>query len=226
MFDLISMELYKIRKRQRSYIGFAAIAVVVSIIQFALYVDGQDYVEFITMQIEQTFTINGTIINGNLVAYVILKMLIVQMPLLVAIVTGDLVSGEAANGTIRLLATKPVSRHNIIMAKFIAGSVYTIALILWLGIFSLGLGLLFFGNGDLIVLNSDGISILRSSATFPRFMAAMVVAFVSLTVVGSFSMMLSCFSDNSLGPILATMSVIIIFTIIGSSDFTVARSSP
>lgn len=142
MINLVSIELYKIRKKPRSFIGFGAIAVIVLLIEVALYIDGQSYLQFVIQQVEQSFQIDGKIINGNLVTYVLLQTLIVQMPLLVALVTGDLISGEAASGSIRLLVTKPVSRANIVLSKFAAGSVYTLLLIVWLGILSLGLGLL------------------------------------------------------------------------------------
>ena len=221
MINLVSIELYKIRKKPRSFIGFGAIAVIVLLIEVALYIDGQSYIQFVIQQVEQSFQIDGKIINGNLVTYVLLQTLIVQMPLLVALVTGDLISGEAASGSIRLLVTKPVSRANIVLSKFAAGSVYTLLLIVWLGILSLGLGLLIFGSGDLLVLNSDHIAILRSSETMWRFMMAFVIAFISLSVVSSLSLMLSCFTDNSIGPIIITMSIIILFTIIGTMEIPI-----
>jgi len=40
------------------------------------------------------------------------------VPILVALVAGDVVSGEASMGTLRLLAAKPVSRAQIILAKY------------------------------------------------------------------------------------------------------------
>lgn len=221
MIDLVSIELYKIWRKPRSYIGFAAITVIVLLIEMALYIDGQNYLRFVIQQVEQTFHIDGKIINGNLVGYVLLQTLIIQMPLLVALVAGDLVSGEAAAGTIRLLASKPLSRTAIVLSKFVAGSIYTLLLIVWLGVLALGLGLLIFGTGDLLVLNSDHIAILRASDTMWRFMSALVIAFISLTVVTSLSLMLSCYSDNSIGPIIITMSVIILFTIIGTMEIPV-----
>jgi ABC-2 type transport system permease protein len=219
MWQLIKIELYKIIRRPRSYIGFVAIAFIVTVIHLALYVDGLNYIQFFIQQVEQSFDIQGKIINGNLVAYLILQTLIIQMPLLVALVTGDLLSGEAATGTIRLLATKPVSRSRIVLAKFFAGSIYTVALVVWLGIISLLLGLLIFGRGDLIVLNTDQVSILRADDTLWRFGGALLIAFLSLTVVATFSLLLSAFTDNSIGPIVGTMAVVIIFTIIGSMEF-------
>ena len=140
------------------------------------------------------------------------------MPLLVALVTGDLISGEAAMGTLRLLATKPISRMQIVMSKFMAGAVYTFILLLWLGIISLGLGLLFFGSGDLIVLKSEEMVVIPGDQTLWRFYCAFGIAFLSLLVVASFSMALSCFADNSIGPIISTMAVIILFTIIGTME--------
>ena len=221
LLTLIQLELYKIVTKPRSFIGFGAITAIVLLVQFALYIDGKTYWEFVTQSLEQTFTINGTIFNGNLVCFIILQMLLVQMPLMIALVTGDLISGESATGTIRLIATKPVSRAQILLAKYVAGSIYTILLILWLGFIAYGLSLLIFGHGDLIVLKSDGLVILRDADVAWRFFAAFFVAFLSLMVVGTFSLMLSCFTDNSIGPIIITMAVIILFTIIGTFDIPI-----
>ena len=218
MLRLIKIELQKIMSKPRSFIGFAAITAIVGIIHFALFVDGKNYLSFITQQIEQSFLVQGNILNGNLVAFIILQTLIIQMPLLVALVTGDLVSGETSAGTIRLLLTKPFTRTQILSAKLIAGSVYTLLLILWLGVLALIGGWILFGKGDLIVLSSDHISILPSADVLWRFLTALVIAFISLTVVTTFSMMISCFTDNSIVPIVACMTIIIIFTIIGTMD--------
>lgn len=220
MFRLLKIELYKIFSRPRSYIGFAAIAILVFIIELAMVVSGKNYIKFFTQQLEASFFVQGNILNGYLIAYIIFQMLIIQMPLLVALVTGDLISGETAAGTVRLLATKPISRASIITAKLIAGSIYTFLLVLWLGMLALGFGLLIFKQGDLMVLSTDHISIIAADDCLWRFFAACLIAFISLSVVTAFSMMLSAFSDNSIVPIVATMSVIIIFTIIGTMDVT------
>jgi ABC-2 type transport system permease protein len=218
MINLIQLELFKIVTKPRSYMGFLAITVIVLLIQFDFYVDGKQYLEFIFQSLQNSFQIEGNILNGALICFIILQMLIVQMPLLVALVTGDLVSGEAASGTIRLLLSKPYSRAQILWAKYIAGSIYTFALILWLGLLALGVGLLVFGTGDLVVLKSDELIILRADDVIWRFIGAFFVAFLSLSVITTFSLMLSCFTDNSITPIVASMSVIIIFTIIGTLD--------
>ncbi|HQF28176.1 MAG TPA: ABC transporter permease subunit [Bacteroidia bacterium] len=218
MFRLTITELVKIAAKPRSYIGLIAITVIVGLIHLAMFLDGLNYISFITNPLQMAFSLEGNILNGNLVCFIILQTLIIQIPLLVALVTGDLISGEAAMGTIRLIATRPVSRTRLLMSKFLAGALYVMMLLLWLGVLSLGLGLLFFGHGDLIVLKSEELIIIQSDDTFWRFMSAFGVAFLSLLVVASFSLMLSCFAENSIGPIISTMAVIILFTIIGTME--------
>ncbi len=218
MWTLMLIEIRKMASRPRSYISFAAVTLIISIIQLALYADGESYIGFITQSMEQSFTLQGKLLNGNLVCFIILQMLIVQIPLLIALVTGDMISGEAAMGTLRLLSTKPISRTKILLSKFIAGCVYILLLLVWLAFLSWFISRIIFGDGDLIVLKSDGITILQAHDLIWRFAAAFAMAFLALAVVAALSLMLSVFSDNSIGPIVSTMAVIILFTIIGTMD--------
>jgi ABC-2 type transport system permease protein len=183
--------------------------------------DGGSFISFVTASFEQTLSFNGNILNGNLIGFIILQMLIIHIPLLVALVTGDLISGEAAMGTVRMLASKPISRTNIILSKFIAGAVYTLILTLWLGFLALIVAKWIFGTGDLIVLNSDGLVILQEQDIMWRYGLAFMVAFLSLLTISTLSICLSAFADNSIGPIVSTMAIIILFTIIGSLDVSV-----
>ncbi len=224
MLELIKIETYKIATKPRSYIGFAAILAIVGLIQVALYADGQSYLDLLTQSLNQSFQIEGMDFNGNLVGFIILQTLIIQMPLLVALVSGDAISGEIQGGTIRSLLTKPVSRSRIVWAKFAAVELYTLLLILWLGILAWVGSLLLFGNGDLVVLKSDSLVIVRAADTVWRFASAFAVAFLSLSVVVALSFLLSAFAENSIAPIIITMSIILLFTIIGTFDIPVFNS--
>jgi len=212
------IEIQKIAAKPRSYIGMIVITVIVLVILLAMKADGTSYIKFVTQSVEQSFLVEGKILNGYLVCFIILQTLIIQIPLLVALITGDAISGEAGAGTLRFLLTKPVSRGSVIMSKYCAGSLYTLGLVIWLGILALGGGLLLFGPGDLVVIKSEEIIILQSSDVFWRFMLAIALAFLALSLVGALSMLLSCFTDNSIGPIIITMAIIILFTIIGTLD--------
>jgi ABC-2 type transport system permease protein len=217
-------EFIKILAKPRSYIGIGALTLLICIILFAMKADGSSFISFVTSSFEQTLSFNGTILNGNLIAFIILQMLIVHIPLLVALVTGDLISGEAAMGTIRMLATKPISRTKIVISKFIAGAVYTFILTLWLIFLSLFVSKFIFGSGDLIVLNSEGLVILKEQDILWRYGLSFIVAFLSLLTVSSVSICFSAFAENSIGPIVSTMAVIILFTIIGSMEVSVFQN--
>ena len=214
-------EFIKMTAKPRSYLGLAAITVLVCVILFAMKADGSSLLSFMTSSFEQTLSFQGNMLNGNLVAFVVLQMLIIHIPLLIALVTGDLISGEAAMGTMRMLAAKPISRTQIILSKFFAGSIYTLVILIWLSFLSLVVGRLLFGTGDLIVLNSDGLVILQRLDVTWRFLSGFGVAYLALLTVASLSITLSCFSDNSIGPIVATMAIIILFTIIDTLDVQV-----
>ncbi len=211
-------ELIKIALKPRSYLGLAAITGLVGIILFALKADGMSMISFVTSSFEQTLRFEGDLLNGNLVAFIVLQMLIVHIPLLVALVTGDLISGEAAMGTLRLLVSKPISRTQLLLSKFLAGGIYTLLIVLWLGFLAVVVGQWLFGIGDLMVLNSDGLVILQADDVNWRYAGGFCVAFLALLTVSSLSITLSCFSDNSIGPIVSTMAIILLFTIIGTLD--------
>ncbi len=214
-------ELIKISAKPRSYIGIAALTLLIAIILFAMKADGSKYISFVTSSFEQTLSFNGNILNGNLIAFIILQMLIVHIPLLVALVTGDLLSGEAAMGTLRMLLTKPISRKQVVFSKLIAAAVYTLILVLWLGFLAFIVGRWVFGTGDLIVLNSDGLVILKNADVLWRYGLAFLVAFLALMTISTLSLAFSAFANNSIGPIVSTMAVIILFTIIGALDVSV-----
>lgn len=209
-------EFIKIAAKPRSYIGIGAITLIIGIILFAMKADGMSMISFVTAPFEQSLSFEGNILNGNLMAFIILQMLIIHVPLLIALVTGDLVSGEGAMGTIRLLLTKPISRTSILFSKYIAGAAYTFVILLWMMFMALVVGKFLFGTGDLMVLNSDGLIVLQEQDIFWRFLCGFSVSFLSLMTVATLSLTFSCFSENSIGPIVSTMAVIILFTIIGT----------
>ncbi len=219
MLSWIRTELFKMARRPRSYIGLGAIAALVLLIEFAMYVDGEDYLKFILQQLESYFTIEGNVLNGYTVCFVILQTLILQMPLLVALITGDSLSGEAALGTLRFMLSTPVTRTGLVLAKYLAGSVYVAVLLLFLGVLALYGSMALFGTGDLIILKSESLIILKEADIHWRFLTAFLLAFVSLSVIAALSMMLSAFSNNSIGPIVMSMAIVIVFTIIGSLEF-------
>ncbi len=222
MKTLLKIELYKIFTRKRSYIGFAAVVVIILIAQAAMLWEGQTMHEFLTKNLSDVFYMQGNLVNGYLMTYLVLNFLWVHIPLLIVIVTGDLFSGEAHGGTFRLILSRPVSRNSIVAVKFLAAFVYTLALMVLFAVTSLGLGILLFGKGDLMVI-FQSITILPENDIFWRFLAAFGYGLFGMLSVASLSLLLSAMANNSLGPILSTMAIIILFTMITTFEFSFFR---
>ena len=218
MWQLTWIELYKIFKKPRTYIAFAAIAAIVGLIQLALYADGRTYIQFALQPLREAFQVSGQVLNGYFVCFLILGTLLVHVPLLIALVAGDVVAGEANMGTLRLLLTKPISRTGLLLSKFAAVIVYTLGLLVFMAALSLGGSLGLFGTGDLIVLKSEMVLILDRSDVLWRFAGAFGFAALSMITVAALALLLSAFAENSIGPIIITMSIIILFTILTTMD--------
>jgi ABC-2 type transport system permease protein len=139
----------------------------------------------------------------------------VHIPFLILLVGGDLLAGEATAGTYRMLLTRPVSRFQVITAKFIAGLVYTNLLILWMVIISFGISIAMFGKGELLVM-TDKIYIFASNDVLWRFVLAYGFATLSMATVMSLSFLFSSLVENSIGPIVGSMAVIIVLIILSA----------
>jgi ABC-2 type transport system permease protein len=213
---LVNIEIYKIFKKWRTYISFFAIGVLVPIIHIAMLVEGEHSIEYLTRNLKQSFIFVGNLLNGYLISYLILSSLVVHIPFLIALVAGDLLAGEATAGTYRILITRPVSRFKITYSKFLAGLFYTNLLVLFLALMSLGLGILIFGTGELIVVRSSGIVIFAREDVLWRFASAYLFASLSMSVVAALAFLFSSLVENAIGPIVSTMAIIIIFIIISA----------
>jgi len=221
MLNLLQIELYKISRRSRTYIAFAAITAIVVIFQFAFKADGKSYMDLMLQSVQDSFEIDKTkAINGYFMCYIILNTLLIQVPILVALIAGDAISGEANMGTLRLLLTKPVSRTKIIVVKFTASFIYTMMLLVWMAVMALFVSLLIFGADDMLIFRVKGDESLILQITKDdimwRYFAAFGYAAVALTVIAALALLLSIFAENSIGPIIATVCIVIVCTIISN----------
>lgn len=224
MFTLFKIEFYKIFRKWRTYIGFIAVGLLVPLVHLAMYLEGQKSLDFLTSNLRNSFVFVGNLLNGFWVSYMILNALAIHIPFLITLVAGDLLAGEAAAGTYRLLITRPVSRMQIVSSKFLAGIAYTSLLILWLALLSLVLGIIIFGTGELLVVSSDLIIIFDKSDVIWRFILTYGYAILGMAVVCTLAFFFSSLVENAIGPIITTMAVIIIFIIISAINVEIFNS--
>jgi ABC-2 type transport system permease protein len=222
MWNLLQIELFKIFKKPRTYLAFAIIAAFIFLIQLGLLVNGKDWMMFMLGSLDETMNMEyDKLVNGYAVCFFVLNLLLVHVPILVALVAGDVVSGEAGMGTLRLLASKPVSRTQIILAKYFATAVYVFALLLWIAIISLVVSIAVFGVNDLVVAKTSGLQLIESNDVLWRYFLAFGFAFIAMMVVAAISLLLSVLSENSIGPIVATVGIIIVCTLISEMEIPI-----
>lgn len=223
IYTLTKIELEKIFRKIRSYIGFLAILALTMIVQIAIYVDGEKMISHNLQSVKDSFLFVGNLINGYLIGNILLQGLFLQIPFLIVLVGGDLFAGEATAGTYRMLLTRPVSRLQIAASKFIAGFIYTNMLIAFLALTSLGLSILIFGRGELLVIK-DIVYIFAEDDVLWRFILSYGYAVLSMTTVLALSYLFSSLVENAIGPIVATMAVIIVFLIISAFQLEILQN--
>lgn len=222
MWNLLQIELFKIFRKPRTYIAFGAIGAFILLIQLALLVNGKEYLQFVLGFLDDSFEIPyDKINNGYWICFAILNLLLIHVPILVALVAGDIVSGEANMGTLRLLVSKPISRTQLILAKFFASVTYVIALLLWMALIALLLSVILFGADDVVVAKSMELHQIEKADVLWRYFAAFGFAALALILVASLALLLSTLSENSIGPIVATVCVIIVCTLISEMQIPI-----
>jgi ABC-2 type transport system permease protein len=212
---ILRYEILKTCRRWRSYIAFAAIAVVVPLIMVAVKLQGNVVAEAFPPGSMQGALVPEDIVNGYSLTFLIMNSLWLHIPFLITLVAGDQLAGEAAGGTLRLLLSRPASRSTILFAKYMTTLLYSAAVVGFLMGLSLGLGVVLFGTGPMVVPGKLLITIPGSDALWRLCLAGGLSAW-GMATVASFAFLLSSLADNALGPILGTIACMIALYVVSA----------
>lgn len=225
MWTLVKIEWIKTFRRWRTYIGFATIGFFLPLFFVAMKLSGSEFIlnSPALKSIQENFIVIGNIFNGMFVSRMLMNTLFVHIPLLVVLVPGDIVAGEAASGTIRTILTRPPSRLKVITSKIILSLFYTALLLIFMALLSLIVGYFLFGLGDLVILK-NGILIFTLQEALWRFALAYALAIVAMSVIAAVAFLFSVMVSNAIGPIVGSIVVLIIFLIITASPIPAFES--
>ena len=207
-------EFRKMWGKLRSWIPFIAVGVVVPLVLAGAKAGSAGLLRVAGRALPGEFPGSAdNLVNGYFVTVLIMNGLWIHIPFLLTLVAGDQLAGEGAAGTFRLLLTRPASRSRILFAKYASTLIYTIGLVGFLVGLSVFLGVLFFGTGPL--LNpAKPLALIPESEVLLRLLLSFGLAVLGMWSVASLSFLLSSLVNNSLGPIVATIAVLIIFYVI------------
>jgi len=145
--------------------------------------------------------------NGVFLTFIALStLLVLVLPVVVAVVAGDSVAGEAGYGTLRYLLAVPAGRTRLLAVKFAAIVVFGLAATVIVSAVSLAVGAVLFPVGPVTLL---------SGATVPLAEGLLRVLFVTLYVaaamaaLGAIGLAISTLTEHAIGAI-ATIAILVV----------------
>lgn len=214
------IEMSKLMRKSRTYIGPVAMALLISAVLVGLKHGGQ--FKFMQERLEQEFLVTGSFINAAfLTTYLLQGIVFTFLPLFTCMVCGDLIASETAEGTLRTMLCRPVTRLGVLMSKYVIGLFYVLLLVFGTGAFAYITGLIFLGHGSLINMDRSqgGIWIIPEGEAIHKLLIAYGLIASGMLAIGSISFAISTFLSNSNGAIAAAMGVMYGSAVIGEIDY-------
>jgi ABC-2 type transport system permease protein len=200
-------ELRKLLAQKRTFLGLGAALVVPVIFVVALLADpgggGPDEVAFGSFVRETGLAIPLVCLTFGSIWLI---------PLITALVAGDIVATEDQNGTLKTILTRSVERWHVIAAKTLAAFSYA-ALVLALYVGSgLLLGGLAFGFDPVTLLSGTRVSTGHGIALIGAGTLAYLVPVLAIASIG---LLLSVVTRNSAAAVVGTLMISLILQLLG-----------
>ena len=129
------------------------------------------------------------------------------LPLLVGVVAGDAVAGEAGSGTLRYLLTVPVTRGRLLAAKAVGVVSYAAAAVGVIGVVGLITGAALFGLHPMTLLSGDTISL---GAGLLRTLEVVLYVIATLTGFLAIGLFISTLTEVPVAAMAATVGVAVV----------------
>lgn len=179
MYALIKAEIYKLFRQGKTYYAIGALFSIEAIILMSAYFQGTNIIDLLLENLKQRFYFEGTLLNGNLLVYLILNTLWFHLPLILMIVVSGILTTEYKDRTIQTVMLQPVTKWKFILSKYIVAIGFTLLVVLVLAISSFGLSYFFFGKGDLVVY-LNGLNFFDAADAYNRLRWSFVSGALSM----------------------------------------------
>jgi ABC-2 type transport system permease protein len=126
------------------------------------------------------------------------------LPLVIGVVSGDSIAGEAGNGTLRYLLTVPVTRPRLLAVKTLGVASFTAIAVLVVTGVGLLLGAALFGLHDVTLLSGDTVGLGNGLLRTLGVAAYVIVALFGLAAGGLF---VSTLTENAIGAMATTIGL-------------------
>ena len=190
MIRLLGTELYLIFRQKRTYYGILAVLIIELFIIAGAWFQGKEIIAILLDNLAQNFYLEGNLMNGHLVMYIVLNSLWFNLPLIMMIIVSGFLSNDYKDRTILTVMLQSIKKPEFILAKYFSAVIFTVILLSIFFISALALAYLIFGTGDLITyLNS--LNFIESGEAFTRTVLSFLSGAVLMIAYSIFSITLA-----------------------------------
>jgi ABC-2 type transport system permease protein len=143
--------------------------------------------------------------NGVFLSFLALTILLtLVLPLVVAVVSGDAIAGEAGLGTLRYLLTVPAGRTRLLAVKYTAVVIFGLAACLLVAVVSLIMGIILFPVGPVTLLSGTTVPL---AAGLLRLLFVTLFVAAGMAALGAIGLAISTLTEHPIGAIAATLVI-------------------
>jgi ABC-2 type transport system permease protein len=145
--------------------------------------------------------------NGVFLSFIALSLLLILvLPVVVAVVAGDSIAGEAGYGTLRYLLAVPAGRTRLLVVKYATIVVWCMAAVFIVSAVALVVGAALFPVGPVTLLSGDTVSV---GAGLVRVLLVTLYLCAAMAAIGAIGLAISTFTEHSIGAIAALMILVV-----------------
>jgi ABC-2 type transport system permease protein len=198
-------EVAKLLAQKRTYLGLAAATLIpiVFVVVLLIQTGGPNDVP-LGRYIRET---------GLAVPFVVLFfMSIWGLPLITALVAGDIVASESHNGTLKTILTRSRNRGEVFAGKALATATYTLVVVFAMGVVGLVAGSIAWGFHPLTSLSGTQVSPGRG---LMLLVATLAIYTMPLAGIAAFGLMLSTITRNSAASVVGALMWALLMQLLG-----------
>ena len=212
-------ELWKLFGKKRTYIGFGAFLLAQTAMLLAFkYTHWQSDFEKLLNGYGYLATEFISVLTVSVV--MLIPQIMLLMPLYATLVGGDLVAKEAEDGTLRMILSRPISRIRLLFVKWGAGIIFSVALVLALGLTAMGFAsLLFPWKGMFVFSPGQAFCVLTAHEGLVRFVFSLLFMAVNASVMMSVAFMFSCFNMKPAAATILALSFLFVSMVMENIPF-------
>jgi ABC-2 type transport system permease protein len=145
--------------------------------------------------------------NGIFLSFIALStMLTLVMPMLMSVVAGDSVAGEAGYGTLRYLLAVPAGRTRLLAVKYAALVAFGLCMTFVVSAVSLAVGAALFPIGPVTLLSGNTVSL--AEGLLRLFLVTLYVA-AAMAQLGAIGLFISTLTEHPIGAIAAVLVLVV-----------------